>query len=109
MAHQDMARWQHIVNEAYEGSTMVDRTMTQSQLQYGREAAQYKLPTDYPQIKTVADLLQSLDRYIDAAEDSIKNPLARAVIGRIKRTNPTRAAVDLDRLAKAPEKPATGR
>ena len=104
-----MSDLKNIVSEAFEGSTLVDRTITQGQLQYGREAAQYKLPTDYPQVKTIADLLQSLDRYIDAAEDSIKNPLARAVIGRIKRTNPTRTAVDLDRLAKAPEKPVTGR
>ena len=95
----DIKQWRDLV-EAYEGSTQIDQTITRDQTKYGQEASQFKMPTDYPEIKTIADLLQSLDRYVEAAKDRIDDPLAQSIISRLRNTHPARTAMDLDRVAK---------
>lgn len=101
MTVDNIKHWIKLVNEAYEGSIQIDQTIHKDQIKYGQEAAQFKMPTDYPQIKTIADLLQSLDRYVEAAKDHIDDPLAQSIISRLRNTHPARTAMDLDRLAKA--------
>ena len=95
----DIKQWRDLV-EAYEGSTQIDQTITRDQTKYGQEAAQFKMPDDYPEIKTIADLLQSLDRYVEAAKDRIDDPLAQGIISKIRNSHPARTAMDLDRVAK---------
>lgn len=104
---QQLSAWRNLVSEAVEGSTDFDRSIEKNLKLYGREAAQFKLPKDYPSIKTAADLLQTLDKYIKTAVDSVEDPLALSLLSRIKSTNPLGQSRQLDNLAKAlnPEKP----
>lgn len=102
MSSERMRHWAQVVNEAVEGSTDIDRSTTANLIKYGREAAQFSLPPDYPQIKTAADLMQSLDRFIQQSVDAIKDPMAKSMLSRVANTNPARTAAELDRLAKAP-------
>ncbi len=96
-----MQHWLNTVNEAHKGTTAINQAVTKSEVLYGREAAQYRLPTDYVQISTVADLLDSLDHYVRDAQAKIEDPLAKSLISKILRTaNPARSAQDLRRLAK---------
>jgi hypothetical protein len=99
---QDIQTWHKIVSEAYEGETQIDRMVQQGQVNYGREAAQFKLPPDYPAIKTVADLLHSIDDYIKASSDFVKDPIALTLMSRLKNLNLRRLGNDLDRVAKLP-------
>ena len=102
--------WAHIINEAYTGTNAIKQAVTKSEMQYGREAAQYKLPGDYVQLSSVADLLDSLDHYVSAVQTAIEDPLAQSLISKIMRTaNPGRSAQDLRKLAKTanPIKPAS--
>jgi len=99
---EDIQLWRKVVLEAYEGETQVDRMIQQGQVNYGREAAQFKLPPDYPAIKTVADLLNSLDDYIKASSDSVKDPIALTLMSRLKNLNLQRMGNDLDRVARLP-------
>ncbi len=99
---EDIQLWRKVVLEAYEGETQVDRMIQQGQVNYGRETAQFKLPPDYPAIKTVADLLNSLDNYIKASSDSVKDPIALTLMSRLKNLNLQRMGNDLDRVARLP-------
>lgn len=99
---EDIQLWRKVVLEAYEGETQVVRMIQQGQVNYGREAAQLKLPPDYPAIKTVADLLNSLDDYIKDSSDSVKDPIALTLMSRLKNLNLQRMGNDLDRVARLP-------
>ena len=98
----EIQTWRQIVSEAYEGETKLNTDIQQGQINYGREAAQFKLPTDYPAIKTVADLLNSIDDYIKASSDVVKDPVALALMSRLKNLNLQNMGNSLDRVAKLP-------
>lgn len=55
-----------------------------------------------PAIKTVADLLNSLDDYIKSSSDFVKDPIALTLMSRLKNLNLQRMGNDLDRVAKLP-------
>ena len=95
------------MKEATEGSKDLEKNIQQNLIKYGREAAQFKLPKDYPAIKSAADVLATLDQLIKAARDNIQDPMALSLLSRIKNTNPLSISRQLDSLAKAenPEKP----
>jgi hypothetical protein len=103
----ELAGWKNLVQEAIEGKVDIDRSMEKNLKLYGREAAQFELPKDYPEIKTAADLLAALDNLIKQSTDSIQDPLALSLLSRVKNTNPLSLSRQLDNLAKAenPEKP----
>ena len=98
----DIQKWRQLIAEAYEGKTQIDQMIQRGQVNYGREAAQFKLPPDYPAIKTVADLLNSLDDYIKSSSDTVKDPIALTLMSRLKNLNLQRMGNDLDRVAKLP-------
>lgn len=98
----DIQHWRQVVSEAYEGETQIDQMIQRGQVNYGREATQFKLPTDYPAIKTVADLLNSLDGYIKSSADAVKDPVALTLMSRLKNLNLQRMGNDLDRVARLP-------
>lgn len=103
----ELAQWKHLVSEAIEGTVDIDRSIDKNIKLYGREAAQFELPKDYPEIKTAADLLAALDNFIRQSTDAIQDPLAQSLLSRVKNTNPLSLSRQLDSLAKAanPEKP----
>lgn len=98
----DIQKWRQLVAEAYEGETQIDQMIQRGQINYGREAAQFQLPPDYPAIKTVADLLNSLDSYIKSSSDFVKDPIALTMMSRLKTLNLQRMGNDLDRVARLP-------
>ncbi len=98
----EIQTWRQIVSEAYEGETQIDRMVQQGQVNYGREAAQFQLPADYPAIKTVSVLLNSLDDYIKASSDVVKDPVALALMSRLKNLNLQNMGNSLDRVSKLP-------
>ena len=102
----ELAGWKNLVQEAIEGKVDIDRSMEKNLKLYGREAAQFELPKDYPEIKTAADLLAALDNLIKHSTDSIEDPLALSLLSRVQNTNPLSLSRQLDNLAKAknPEK-----
>jgi len=103
----ELAQWKQLVSEAIEGTVDIDRSIDKNIKLYGREAAQFELPKDYPEIKTAADLLAALDNYIRQSTDAIQDPLAKSLLSRVKNSNPLAVSRQLDNLAKAanPEKP----
>jgi hypothetical protein len=102
----EIRQWTTIVDEAVEGETDFARSIEKNLKLYGREAAQFDLPKDYPEIKTAADLLNIFSKYIQTSVDSIEDPLAQSLLSRLKNLNPTSISRQLDNLAKAknPEK-----
>jgi len=98
----DIQTWRQIVREAYEGEAKINTLIQQGQVDYGREATQFKLPPDYPALKTIADLLNSVDDYVKASSDSIKDPVALTLMSRLKNLNLQRMGNDFDRVAKLP-------
>lgn len=103
----ELAQWKQLIPEAIEGTVDIDRSIEKNIKLYGREAAQFELPKDYPEIKTAADLLAALDNYIRQSTDAIQDPLAKSLLSRVKNSNPLAVSRQLDNLAKAanPEKP----
>jgi hypothetical protein len=99
MSTDKLKQWRDLV-EAYEGSKPIDLRLTIDYPKYEQEASQFKMSDDYPSLKQIADLLQSLDRHVEAAKDRIDNPLAQSIISRLRNTHPARTAMDLDRVAK---------
>ena len=100
--NNDIQKWLKLIQEAYEGETQIDQMIQRGQMNYGREAAQFKLPPDYPAIKTVADLLNSLDSYIQSSSNTVKDPIALTLMSRLNNLNLQRMGNDLDRVAKLP-------
>jgi hypothetical protein len=100
--NSDIQKWRKLIQEAYEGEPPIGQLIQRGQVNYGREAAQFKLPPDYPAIKTVADLLNSLDDYIKSSSDTVKDPIALTLMSRLKNLNLQRMGNDLDRVAKLP-------
>ncbi len=76
----ELAQWKQLVSEAIEGTVDIDRSIDKNIKLYGREAAQFELPKDYPEIKTAADLLAALDNYIQQSTDAIQDPLAKSLL-----------------------------
>lgn len=48
---RELAQWKQLVSEAIEGTVDIDRSIDKNIKLYGREAAQFELPKDYPEIK----------------------------------------------------------
>lgn len=103
MEQDQINHWINIVNEAYEGSVTIDNTLTKGDQLYNREMANFKLPKDYGEIKTIADLLQSLDHAVAKAVQRVEDPAAQIILSRIKNViHPERLAMELDKTAKLP-------
>lgn len=102
----ELAQWKQLISEAIEGTVDIDRSIEKNIKLYGREAAQFELPKDYPEIKTAADLLAAMDNFIKQSVDSIEDPLALSTLSRVKNLNLLSQSRQLDNLAKAknPEK-----
>jgi hypothetical protein len=83
----DIQQWRQLVQEAYEGEPQLDQVIQRGHTNYAREAGEFELPADYSAIKTVADLINSLDSYIKASRDSVKDPVALSLMSRLKNLN----------------------
>jgi hypothetical protein len=102
MISQSMRQWTDLVQEAIEGSRDLDRAIESNLVKYGQEASRFKLPSDYPQLKTAADLLSTFDKFVDAAKDQIEDPLAASMLSRLTNLNLKRTSFELNRLARVP-------
>lgn len=104
-----MRGWIQQIAEAYEGERTLDQTITRNLIQYGQEASRMKVAggepqSDYAKIKTAADLMRVLDRYIDelSKSDSLQEGPAPVLLARLKNLNLERNAQQLDQIAKMP-------
>lgn len=112
-----MRLWMDQITEAYEGERMLDQTITRNLQQYAQEAHRLKFTAggspqaDYAQIKTAADLMRVLDKYIDvlAQSDQLKAGAAPVLLSRLRAQNLERGAQQLDQIARmpAPKQPGT--
>ena len=98
------------VQEAYEGETPLKQVINRNQTQYGAEAERMQVaggtpPSDYPQLKTAADLMHMLDDYVQelSQSDSLQQGPALVLLSKLKSQNLDQMAQQLDRIAKIPQ------
>ena len=91
-------KWKKIV-ESYEGSTDINDLVKRDQIKYNNEEARFNFPTDYTPIRTIADLLQSLDQYVSTRKSAIDDPAAKLLISKINNWYPGKVAKELDRVS----------
>jgi len=110
MTASDLAQWRNQISEAYEGETTLKQVINRNQTQYGAEATRMQTAggapaSDYPQLKTAADLLHMLDDYVQelSQSDSLKQGPALVLLSKLKSQNMDQMAQQLDRVAKIPQ------
>jgi hypothetical protein len=110
MTHTEIRNWITHIQEAYEGETQLKQTINRNQTMYGQEATRMQTagsapPSDYPQLKTAADLLHMLDDYVQelSQSDSLKQGPALVLLSKLKSQNMDQMAQQLDRIAKIPQ------
>lgn len=109
MSSQDMNHWRNIVQEAWDGELSMKPVITRNMQQYGREAsiaqkAGRPMSGSYPQLKTAADLVHTLDMLIKelSKQPDLEKGLGASILSKLHNVNLSRTALQLDQVAKLP-------